>query len=354
MSQESVRYGMIGCGEIAVRSFEALVAASNAELAATFDVKQELAEDLAGRVEGAVACASQDELLARDDVEAVVVSTPHFLHEPIAVAAVQAGKHALVEKPIACTVAQGRRMVEAAAAADRLLGVCFVRRYTPGTDAVRRFVAEGHIGRVMAWVLLEMGYKKETYWTGGYSQRAKTDWRLRRETAGGGFLIMNTIHTLDHFRYVSGQEVLGARALGGTYNSPEGVEVEDLFSASVELSDGGIGVIAGGSAVPGSVRGNAQRLIGTRGQINFEGAGGEGVPVFVQEEVEFEGKTIPAGEWTKVDFAGGAEGNSRALLIEGFGRWVRGEEEFRAPGADALKTLAACEAIYRAAGLLDD
>ena len=353
MSQESVRYGMIGCGEIAVRSFEALIAASNAELAATFDVKQELAQDLAGRVEGAVACASQDELLARDDVEAVIISTPHFLHEPIVVAAVQAGKHALVEKPIACTVAQGQRMVDAAAAADRLLGVCFVRRYMPGTDAVRRFVAAGHIGRVMGWVLLEMGYKKETYWTGGYSQRAKTDWRLRRETAGGGFLIMNTIHTLDHFRYVSGQEVVGVRAFAGTFNSPEGVEVEDLFSAAVELSDGGIGTIAGGSAVPGSVRGNAQRLIGTTGQVNFEGSGAEGVPVFVQEEVEFEGKAIPAGEWTKVDFAGGAEGNSRALLIEGFSRWVRGQEEFRAPGADALKTLAACEAIYRAAGLIE-
>ncbi|NLW49890.1 MAG: Gfo/Idh/MocA family oxidoreductase [Candidatus Brocadiaceae bacterium] len=353
MAEESVRYGMIGCGEIAVRSFEGLMAAANAELAATFDVKQELAQDLAGRVGGAAPCASQDELLARDDVEAVIISTPHFLHEPIAIAALRAGKHVLVEKPIACTVEQGQRMVDCAAETGGLLGVCFVRRYIPGTEAVRRFVAAGHIGSVMGWVLVEMSYKKETYWTGGYSQRAQTDWRLRRRTAGGGFLIMNTIHTLDHFRYVSGQEVVDVQALAGTYNSPEGVEVEDLFGAAVKLSGGGIGTIAGGSAVPGGVRGNAQRLIGTKGQINFEAADAEGVPVYVQEEVEFEGRTIPGGEWTKVDFAGGVHGNSRALLIEGFGRWVRGAEPFRAPGDDALKSLAACEEVYRAAGLVD-
>ena len=353
MPQEPVRYGMIGCGEIAVQSFDALTAASNAALAATFDVKRELAQDLAGRVQGAVACASQDELLARDDVEAVIVSTPHFLHEPIAIAALKAGKHVLVEKPIACTVAQGKRMVQAAAKSRRRLGVCFVRRYSPITEGVRRFVAEGHLGKVIAWLIVEMGYKKESYWTGGYTQRAKTDWRLRRETAGGGFLVMNTIHTIDWFRHLSGQEILSAKAVGGTYNSPPSVEVEDLFSASVALSDGGVGVIAGGSSVPGGMQGNCLRLIGTKGQVNVGGAGSGGVPVLLLEGGEVAGQKVPANEWTNVDFSGGKTGNPRALLIEGFGRWVRGEGDFLAPGADALKTLQACEKIYRAAGLFE-
>lgn len=60
MAEEPVRYGMIGCGEIAVQTFDALMAAGNATLAGTFDVEQELAQDLAGRTEGAVACASRD------------------------------------------------------------------------------------------------------------------------------------------------------------------------------------------------------------------------------------------------------------------------------------------------------
>jgi len=354
MAEQGVRYGMIGCGEIAVRSFEALVAANNATLAATFDVKEELARDLAGRVEGAVACESQEQLLAREDVEAVIVSTPHYLHEPIAIAAVEAGKHALVEKPIACTVAQARRMVEAAARADRKLGVCFVRRYVPSTEGLRAFVEAGNLGTIMAWLIVEMGYKKESYWTGGYTDRAKTDWRLRRQTAGGGFLVMNTIHTLDWFRYVSGQEVVSAKAIGGTYNSPEGVEVEDLFSASVTLSGGGVGIIAGGSSVPGGLRGNCQRLIGTKGQLDVGASGAEGTPVFLTEGGEVNGQAVPAGEWTNVDFSGGKDGNSRALLIEAFGRWVRGEEGFLAPGDDALKTLEACEVIYRDAGLFQE
>ncbi len=353
MADESVRYGMVGCGEIAVQAFDALMTARNGSLAATFDVVPELAQDLAGQVEGAVACASQEELLARDDVEAVIVSTPHYLHEPIAVAALQAGKHTLVEKPIACTVAQGQRMVDAAAKADRKLGCCFVRRYSPATEGLRKFVADGHLGKIMGWVIVGMGDKKPSYWTGGYTQRAKTDWRLRRETAGGGYLIMNTIHTIDWFRYVSAQEVVSIKAIGGTYNSPEGVEVEDLFSASLTLSGGGVGVIAGASSVPGGRLGET-RLIGTKGQINFERSKGEGTPVFITEEAEVGGQKVPAGEWANVDFTGGESGKPRALMIEAFGRWVRGDGEFLAPGHDALKTLQVCESIYRDAGLLDD
>jgi UDP-N-acetyl-2-amino-2-deoxyglucuronate dehydrogenase len=350
MTDGPVRYGMIGCGEIAVQAFDALMAARNATLAATFDVKQELAEDLAGRTDGAVACRSQDELLARDDVEAVIVSTPHYLHAPIAVAALEAGKHALVEKPIASSAAEAQRMVEAAAAAGRRLGCCFVRRYAPVTEPVRRFVAAGHLGDIFGWVVLGMGYKEPSYWTGGYTQRAKTVWRMHLDTAGGGFLIMNTIHTIDVLRYITGQEVVAARASGGTYNSPAEVEVEDLFGASVTLSGGGTGIIAGGSSVWGGGL-NETRIIGTKGQIVLDGSGRKGTGVFVSEAVEFEGHELPAGEWTEIDFTGGETAKPRTLLIEGFGRWVRGEEEFLAPGEDALKTLQACEAIYRDAGL---
>jgi predicted dehydrogenase len=350
MADGRVRYGMIGCGEIAVQAFDALMGAGNGALAATFDVKQELAEDLAGRTDGAVACGSQDELLARSDVEAVIVSTPHYLHAPIAIAALEAGKHALVEKPIARGVVEAQAMVDAAAAAGRKLGCCFVRRYALPTEPIRRFVAAGHLGDIFGWVIIGMGYKQPSYWTGGYTQRAKTVWRMGLETAGGGFLIMNTIHTIDLLRYVTEQEVVGASAAGGTYNSPAEVEVEDLFSASVTLSGGGTGIIAGGSSVWGGGL-NETRLIGTKGQLVLDSSARKGPAVFVSEAVQFEGKSLPAGEWTDVDFADGEAANARTHLIEGFGRWVKGEAEFLAPGEDALKTLAACEAIYRDAGL---
>jgi len=352
MSEDKVRYGMIGCGEIAVQSFKAVTEAENAVLAATFDVKEDLARDLAEKAEGdAVACATQEELLARDDVEAVIISTPHFLHEPIAVAALEAGKHVLCEKPIACTVAQGQRMVDAAERTGKLLGCCFVRRYTTGTENLRRFVTAGHLGKIMSWVVVGMGFKKETYWTGGYTQRAKTDWRLRRETAGGGYLIMNSIHTLDYLRYVTGEESVSAKAFGGTYNSPPGVEVEDLISGVLNLSGGGVAIVAGASAVPGGGL-DETRIVGTKGQIKF--ARRSGTEVYLTEEAEVAGQKIPAAEWTPVDFSGGQSGNSRALLVEGFGRWVRGTEPFRSPGEDALKTLAVCESIYRDAGLTVD
>ena len=131
---------------------------------------------------------------------------------------------------------------------------------------------------------------------------------------------------------------------------PDGVEVEDLFSASVTLSGGGTGVIAGGSSVPGGGL-NENRLIGTKGQMIFGGSSPGAAKVFLTDGAEVAGQQVPAGEWAEVDFSGGETGNARALLIEGFGRWVRGEQEFLAPGDDAVKTLQACESIYRDAGL---
>ncbi len=351
MAEKVVRYGMIGCGEIAVQNFKAVMEAENAELAATYDVKEDLAKDLAEQAEGAEPCGTQKDLLARTDVDAVLISTPHYLHEPIAVAAMEAGKHVLCEKPIACTVAQGQHIVDVAAETGRKLGCCFVRRYGSDTTGVRKVVTDGTLGKVTAWVIMGLANKKESYWTGGYTQRAKTDWRLKRETAGGGFLIMNSIHTIDWMRYVTDQEVVSAKAFGGTFNSPEGVEVEDLISGVVSLSGGGLGVITGGSAVPGAGLGET-RIVGTVGQMTFGRRGA--TQIYLTEGGTVAGQEIPAKEWTEIDLSEESEGGSRSAMVAAFGRWVTDGEPFRSPGDDALKTLAVCESIYRDAGLTVD
>ena len=351
MAKRVLRFGLIGCGEIAVRNCEAVLAAPHARLAAAFDVKEELARDLAGRQKGARVCATQEELLGRDDVDAVIISTPHFLHAPMTLAAFKAGKHVLCEKPIARNVAEGRTMVRAAARAGRKLGICFIQRYRPMVEVAREIVQAGRLGRVMSWVLFEMGYKQESYWTGGYTQRARTDWRLKRETAGGGYLIMNLIHNIDYLRYITGQEVVSAKAFGGSFNSPPGVEVEDLISGTLTLSDGGIAIVTGASCVPG---GNIHedRLVGTKGQVCFGGWGEEALGVYLTEPTKIRGQAVPAATWTKVPCQEGKGDHSRTYAVEAFARWVLHDEPYRSPGEDALKSLAVCGAMYRDAGLV--
>jgi predicted dehydrogenase len=347
---DELSYGLIGCGEIAVQNCKGVLEAEKSRLAATFDVKSELAEDLASKQDGARAYATQEELLAADDVDAVIISVPHFLHEPVAVAAFGAGKHVLCEKPIALNVAQGQRMVDAATEAGRKLGVCFMQRWRGMCRVSRDVVQRGLIGNLMGWVMAELGFKRESYWSGGYSQRAKTDWRLRWGTAGGGYLVMNLIHNIDYFRYICDQEVVGAKAVGGNYNSPPGVEVEDLIAATISLSGGGVGIIAGSSSTPGGGLGE-NRIIGTKGQIKLGGYGSKSIDVYLAEGGEVEGQAVPAGEWTAIELADNDAGAARTAMIGAFSRWVLDGEPFLSPGAGALKSFAVCESIYRDAGL---
>jgi UDP-N-acetyl-2-amino-2-deoxyglucuronate dehydrogenase len=348
MSQDPVRFGMIGCGEIATSTAKSICSCGNARAAAFFDVNADLAKDLAAQCKGDRVCATQEELLGLKDIDAVVISTPHFLHEPIALAAIAAGKHVLVEKPIGCTVEQGRRMVAAAAKAKRKLGVGYVMRYGRRAETLRGVVSSGSLGKLAAWAFMFCYHKPETYWTGGYSQRSKSDWRTRWETSGGGFVIMNLSHFIDLFRWVSGEEVTAVKAVGGVFNSPAGVEVEDTVFASLALSGGGIGMVGGGSAVPGHGP-RMQQYIGTEGQITL----GDKMEIYLIKGGKAGEMDVPAGKWTEIpEPAYSIEEDPRTKMAAAYADWVRGGPAFRSTGGEALKTLEVCEKIYRDAGLI--
>ena len=98
---QPLAFGMIGCGEIAVRTSQSLLDSPLARVVHCMDVVEEVTADLAAKHEAKVT-TDVDVLLGDPEVEAVVISTPHDLHEPLTVKAAAAGKHVLVEKPIAC------------------------------------------------------------------------------------------------------------------------------------------------------------------------------------------------------------------------------------------------------------
>jgi predicted dehydrogenase len=127
------------------------------------------------------------ELIARDDVDAVVVSTPPSVHTEMCVAALEAGKHVLCEKPLARTPEECRAMVEAAEAAGRLLATGFNYRFYPSAKKARELLDSGIIG--------ELDHIRSYT---GYSATAHShDWLHDAEVMGGGALRDNGIHLLD-------------------------------------------------------------------------------------------------------------------------------------------------------------
>ena len=123
-----LKIGMIGCGEIAYKaSGQAIQQARNAEMVIAMDPVAHVAESF-GATFGVNHTTELEQVLGSEDVEAVVISAPHYLHESLTVQAAEAGKHVMCEKPIACTMAQADRMIAACKNAGVLLSVNLISR----------------------------------------------------------------------------------------------------------------------------------------------------------------------------------------------------------------------------------
>ena len=263
-----LRIGLIGCGDIATHNATGIALAPNARLIACFDPVAALAAELALE-HGADVTGSVEEMLDRQDLDAVFLSVPHHLHAPLAIQAAEAGKHVIVEKPLANTLAAAKAMVDAAERAGVVLSVAFPHRYEPHAVAARRLVAAGALGDLGGTLVKYFADKPASYWLGGFSGRTQSSWRSSREQAGGGVLIMNISHLLDLVRHVTGLEVDTCTAAAATLDGP--AEVEDTVSLTLRYENGAIGTLFGSSALRGNRGGSIELHVwGRDGSLELE------------------------------------------------------------------------------------
>ncbi|MFI5939104.1 Gfo/Idh/MocA family protein [Streptomyces uncialis] len=152
-------------------------------------------------------------LIARDDVDVVDICTPGDSHAEIAIAALEAGKHVLCEKPLANTVEEAEAMAaaaEAARARGQVAMVGFNYRRVPATALARRMVAEGRIGTLRH---VRVAYLQD--WL--VDPEAPLTWRLRKESAGSGALGDLGAHIIDLAQYLTGERISGVSALTETF-----------------------------------------------------------------------------------------------------------------------------------------
>lgn len=239
---------------------------------------------LVGR-DGAATAAAADRLgweesatdwrsvLERDDVHLVDVCVPGHLHAEIAVAALEAGKHVLVEKPLANTIAEAEKMVLAAESARRrgirsMVG--FNYRRVPALALARRWIDEGRIGTVRQ---VRVSYLQD--WL--VDADAPMTWRLRQETAGSGALGDLGSHAVDQVRFLLGQEVTGVRGTTRTFvprrRGPDGLEdvtVDDAAWATLTTDGGAVVSLEVSRAATGRKNALQVEVYGERGALRFD------------------------------------------------------------------------------------
>lgn len=175
--------------------------------------------------------ADHRELLATVSVKAAIVATPNTGHVSVGLDCIARGVGVLVEKPIADTVAEARRLCEVAAAAGVPLLVGHQRRHSPYVQRARQLIKEGVIGRPVSIVAMATWLKPDPYFA--------MEWR---RAPGGGPVLINLIHDIDMLRHLVG-EVASVQAV--TSNAVRGFAVEDTVAVILRFANGALGTVAG-------------------------------------------------------------------------------------------------------------
>jgi predicted dehydrogenase len=255
MTEGKVRVGVLGLGAIAqVVHLPVLADIADVELVGVCDVDKPKAKAIAARFGIPHVFDTDDAVFRSDLIDAVVICTPSHQHEPQAIAALEAGKHVLVEKPLALSSEASVRVVAAADKAQRVLMVAMNNRFRPDSLALKPFVDGNELGDVFlargAWLNRKVRVTRPT-------------WRHRKATAGGGAMMDLGVQTLDLAMWLLGFPKV--QSICTHFHTMEGMEVEDSAAIIVRLANGGgITLTVSWSLVADRDR-HYMRVLGTRG-----------------------------------------------------------------------------------------
>lgn len=262
----SIRFAIVGCGKIAeqhVRSLQIL--RPMARIVALCDIDGSRLKQFAVKLGLAHLrdddyYTDADALLRREDIDCAVVTTTSHFHAPIAIKALRAGKHVLVEKPMALTMRDARQMVELAESRGLVLAVSLQTRYLTQVRAIKEAVEAGDFGRLAHGVVSVRWNRSREYY-------AASPWRGTREMDGGIFL-NQCIHYIDLLQWMLGP-------LESIYGQADtfvhSIETEDAGVAVMKFKNGSLGIIEGSTCVYPENLQTSLSLFGERGSVSLEG-----------------------------------------------------------------------------------
>lgn len=293
------RLAILGAGSVALLHADA-AASLSIPVTAVCDLNPDVANRLADRT-GARAFTDPEALLASGLADAVVITTPHGTHADFAIKAVQAGLHTLVEKPMATTPADCRRMIDAAGRAGVVLAVGHVLHYLPSLNRARHILRSGELGAPR--VILERRSSR-------YEKGTRPEWFFRRDDAGGGIVLNVGVHAIDKALWLGGAPAVHVT---GHTSGRDDIEVETDAVALVGLANGvQVQISVTGTGLPGR---EDTEVICERGALRLTGGalwtavGGE------EHRVEMEADDIGAAFSAQLrEFAASCRGEDGAIV----------------------------------------
>ena len=273
-ASKKVRIGIIGIGNMGSAHVVNINNLKNCELTAVCDIDPEafnrIDEGIRSRLQ---LFTDPEKFLKEAEIDAVMISVPHYSHPDLAILAMRQGKHVIVEKPIAVHKAEAERMIaEAKKYPELKKSAMFNQRTIPAHKKIKQMIDSGELGKIMRvnWIITDW-FRSQCYYDSG-------DWRASWRGEGGGVLLNQCPHQLDLMQWFFGMPCkVRATAKFGKYHD---IEVEDEVNAYLEYADGKTGnFIACTGEIPGT---NRLEIMAERGRLVYEG----GKLEFKRNEVE--------------------------------------------------------------------
>ncbi len=254
-----VGFAIVGTGMIAGFHARAIARTHGARLVGVVSRSPEKGRAFAEEHGALAVAASVEEICQRPDVLAVAVTTPSGAHLEPALAAIAAGRHVVVEKPLETTPARANRIILAAQAAGVKIAGIFQGRFGSGARRVKAALDAGRFGRLGIVNASVKWYRSAEYYT--------TPWKGRWDLDGGGALMNQAIHAVDLLQWFAGMPVEVHGFIARRVHA--GIEADDTTVASLRFADGTLGTIEASTAVwPGWSR--RIELCGERGSVCLE------------------------------------------------------------------------------------
>jgi len=326
---DKVRIGIIGMGNMGRFHANDLLDGKvpRGELAAVGSTSPHKLEEY--KEKGVQIFGSGEEMIASGAIDALLIATPHYQHTSLGVAALEAGLHIMVEKPISAHKADAERLIAAAAARpDQVFGAMFQLRVEPRYQKIRELVQGGELGDLVRvlWIMTDW-FRSEAYFQ-------SCGWRATWKGEGGGVLLNQCLHQLDAMQWITGMpsKVRSHVGIGRLHD----IEVEDDVTCYMEFANGASGAfITSSGETPGS---NRFEIAGTKGRLILE-----------NDTLTLTRNEVPSDEWCKTSKIGfqkpettveeipipGADA-AHATLMTNFVNAILDGEALIAPGVEGL------------------
>lgn len=337
---EDIRVGVIGVGNIGMLHAENIYTGkvNGMRLSAICDRREKRRKSCGEKIPGITYYADYQELIHSGQVDAVVISVPHRQHAEIAIEALRAGLHVLVEKPIDVTVTKGEELVKAAKESGKVFAIMFNQRTNPLFKKAHEIVQSGALGELKrsVWIVTNW-YRTQHYYNSG-------SWRATWSGEGGGVLLNQAPHNLDLWQWICGMPQ-SVRAFCDVAKHHD-IEVEDDVTIYAKYKNGATGVfITSTGEYPGT---NRLEISGDRGKIILENSVLRWWKL-AEAEREFcysSQESFPTIDCDYEEFVMDEPETGHVGILQNFTNAILYEEELISPGEDGINELAISNAAY--------